>query len=364
MQHTIQLPTIDARYNLITYRLNFKQIVFTLGYRCNLNCPSCFLGNKLNDHKSVIIFKDALDVIESTAALQTIGTIAFVGGEPFLYYDLMLKIASYSWEHYQCALNISTNATWANSKKKAWTLLQPLIDRGLKWILVSIDDFHIKSANLESIINCLSVCLEAGLNVSVQTLQHLNAINSDTFKTKLSGYLDVEDINWISNPVTPIGNAAWKINKGDLLWHYNVPHGGCSAGEVLNVQPNGEVKPCCGAGLSSDRLTIGHIKKQSIYEMVKKAEADVILNMLIAFQGPRGIANLLEKEGYSNLIACHSPFSDACYACHVFLNDRNILNVIDNISITRKVQTLIQRIVSCQGIHLMQKCSQEHSEIG
>jgi len=360
MQNSIQLLAIDSKYNSIQYRLHFDQLVLTLGYRCNLNCPSCFIGEKLNDHESVISYEDAIQAIESTAALQTVGSVAFVGGEPFLYYDLMLKIASYTWKHYQCQLNVSTNATWAKSIEQARVLIQPLLDRGLRWILVSLDEFHIKSGRLACVANCLSVCMEAGLEVSIQTLQHLKAIDTATFRNKLSEYLEVDSINWITNPVSAIGNAAVRIKREYMQWYDSIPEGGCSAGEILNLQPDGDIKPCCGAGLLSKRLSLGNIKHHSIYEMVKKAEVDPILNLLVSSQGPIGLAKLLEKRGYSQLVERHAPFTDACYACHAFLEDQEILDVLEEVSLPQRIEIFLQRIINLHGIDILQKVSQGH----
>ena len=109
------------------YGNQFKELVLTVGYRCNLRCKSCFIGEKLNDKNTSLTYDDCVGIIESAAKLQTINSVAFVGGEPFLYYPLMLRVASYLYNHYRCPLNVSTNATWSKTKKQTEQLLDPCL---------------------------------------------------------------------------------------------------------------------------------------------------------------------------------------------------------------------------------------------
>lgn len=331
------------------FGLAFGQLVLTLGYRCNMLCKSCFIGDKLFDDKTALTYEEAIQIIESAARLQTIRSVAFVGGEPFVYYKLMLRIAAYVHRHYRCPLNVTTNGSWAKTHNSTRRLLDPLHDLGLGWLMLSLDQYHLEFGAIDQASNCLERALELDINTSVQVIRRKGAPRAKDFCEALKGRLDVSRVQWIENPCSAIGNAKTMLRAEDLEWHEDIPPGGCNAGEILNIQPDGEIKPCCGAGLMSKRLSLGNAKHQMVHEQVHRAEADSLINCLIANQGPRGLARLLRDAGRGDLVDRHAPFTDACHACHAFLSDPETLQVLESILKGREVEMLADRVLSVHG---------------
>lgn len=343
--------TKDANAN--PFRLTFDQLVLTLGYRCNMVCKSCFIGEKLFDHETQLTYEDAIRVIESAARLQTIGTIAFVGGEPFIFYKLMLKIGAYIHAHYGCPLNVTTNGSWAKSPEAARKLLSPLRNVGLGWLMLSLDQYHLEHASLDQAMHCLNGSLDYGINTAVQVIRRVGAPTAKDFKEMLTDRVDVDRIEWIENPCSAIGNAASMLGREQLEWYDDIPPGGCNAGEILNIQPDGEIKPCCGSGLMAKRLSLGNAKTEDVDRQVRAAETDGILNSLIAEQGPRGLARLLREAGRADLVERHAPFTDACYACHAFMTDPEVLELLETLVERRTVPLLASRVLSQHGPEIM-----------
>jgi MoaA/NifB/PqqE/SkfB family radical SAM enzyme len=82
--------------------------------------------------------KDALDEIRK---IETVDTVSFEGGEPFLYFPLLLESIKLATEKgFNTA--IETNTYWATSEEDAAIWLQPLHEAGLQVIEVSDDSFH------------------------------------------------------------------------------------------------------------------------------------------------------------------------------------------------------------------------------
>lgn len=351
----------DAPPDLRNFRLQFDQLVLTLGYRCNMFCSSCFIGERLHDHETELTYEDCVEAIESAARLKTIGSVAFVGGEPFVYYKLMLRVAAYVHRHYQCPLNVTTNASWGKSPEMVQRLLDPLHALGLRWMLVSLDEYHLEFGTIRQAALCLDRAVGLGIDTSVQVILRKGGPRAADFREELASEIDVDAIKWIENPCSAIGNAETLLEPEDLTWHARVPVGGCNAGEILNVQPDGEVKPCCGAGLMSDRLSLCNAKTESIYKGVQKAEVDPLLNSLIAHQGPRELEAMLIEAGREDLVERHAPFTDACHACHSFLNDEETLQVIEDQLAGRVEEMLINRVLALRSAEIMQHVSQAPS---
>jgi MoaA/NifB/PqqE/SkfB family radical SAM enzyme len=321
-----------------------------------MRCKSCFIGEKLNDKNTSLTYDDCVGIIESAAKLQTINSVAFVGGEPFLYYPLMLRVASYLYNHYMCPLNVSTNATWSKTKKQTEQLLDPLFERGLRHLMVSLDDYHLESISIKYAANCIRHCQKIGIATSVQVLQRKGGSKAEDFKKKLSNDdILVDEINWYESPCSALGNARTMIKKEELEWYWEIPEGGCSAGKILNIQPDGRIKPCCGAGLMADRLSLGNIKTENVYDVVQKSEVDTIVNSLIAEQGPRGLANELYQRDKADQLIRHGPFTDACHACFAMLTDPEILTLLEKFTKNNRIELLAQRVISLHGNKILQE---------
>jgi hypothetical protein len=80
-------------------------------------------------------------VIDEAKEIGTIEWIYFEGGEPFLYYPLMLKGIELSREA-GLRVGVVTNAYGAISDEDADLWLRPLADLGLSYLSVSDDTFH------------------------------------------------------------------------------------------------------------------------------------------------------------------------------------------------------------------------------
>ncbi|MBL3565353.1 4Fe-4S cluster-binding domain-containing protein [Rhodovulum sulfidophilum] len=331
------------------YSLTFRQLVLTLGYRCNMVCKSCFIGDKLNDHETQLSHDQAIEIIESAAKLQSIRAIAFVGGEPFVFYKRMLSIAAYVSRHYGCDLNVTTNGSFAKSDAQARKLLTPLHKFGLRWLLLSLDSYHLEHMLLDQAKRCLNASIELGIDTSVQVICRKGAPDRNEFRDMMRGEVDVDAIDWIENPCAAVGNAATMLNSEEMEWHEEIPMGGCNAGEYLNIQPDGEIKPCCGAGLMAPALSIGNAKSGDLAQAVEKANASGLVNSLISNQGPRGFADILRREDRAELLERHAPFTEACHACHALLTDPEVVEVLEATFAKDQIALIASRVLTEHG---------------
>lgn len=111
-----------------------------LTYECNFECDHCFLhcgpfvrGTFTLERLSALFAE--IDKINS------IEWVYFEGGEPFLYYPLMLEGIRMAKERGLKA-GIVSNAYWATSPADAQLWLKPLAHLGIDDLSLSSDDFH------------------------------------------------------------------------------------------------------------------------------------------------------------------------------------------------------------------------------
>jgi len=113
---------------------------FLLTYTCSYECDHCFLYCSPQS-VGTFTFNQVKDVLKECGEIGTITRIYFEGGEPFLFYPLLLKGVRTAVEA-GFKVGIVTNCYWATSPPDAEIWLKPLIDAGLTDISLSDDSFH------------------------------------------------------------------------------------------------------------------------------------------------------------------------------------------------------------------------------
>jgi len=115
-------------------------IHFLLSYKCNLECDHCFVYSGPRA-EGTFSLSQIRKVLEEAVKTGTIEWVFFEGGEPSLYYPLMLegiKIA----RNMGFKTGIVTNAYWATCEEDAELWLRPIAELGVTDLAVSKDAFH------------------------------------------------------------------------------------------------------------------------------------------------------------------------------------------------------------------------------
>jgi hypothetical protein len=115
-------------------------IHFLLSYKCDSECDHCFVYGS-PQAKGTFTLNQMKRIFDELPEIQTIKSVYFEGGEPFLFYPLMyegIKIA----HDMGFKTGIVTNGYWATSEEDAELWLKPLRDLGVSDISVSDDAFH------------------------------------------------------------------------------------------------------------------------------------------------------------------------------------------------------------------------------
>ena len=111
-----------------------------LTYQCTFECDHCFLYSSPFSEGTMTL-RTIQQVLEEAGKTGSVKWIYFEGGEPFLYYPLLLegvKIARLAGFQ----VGIVTNAYWATSEEDAEIWLKPLQNLGLDYLSISDDSFH------------------------------------------------------------------------------------------------------------------------------------------------------------------------------------------------------------------------------
>lgn len=112
---------------------------FLLTYQCNYSCDHCFVWGDPRQGGTMTL-KDIRNILVQAGEIPSMRDIYFEGGEPFLYYPVMLRGIELAVERGYSA-GVVTNAYWATDTGDAEEWLRPLAGL-VKDLSVSSDLYH------------------------------------------------------------------------------------------------------------------------------------------------------------------------------------------------------------------------------
>ena len=120
--------------------MNLKGIHFLLTYTCNYTCEHCFLYCSPNS-KGTFTLDQIRSILLEATKIGTVEWIYFEGGEPFLFYPIMLEGMKLA-KSLSFKIGLVTNSYWATSIEDAEIWLKPLSEIGIDSADISDDLFH------------------------------------------------------------------------------------------------------------------------------------------------------------------------------------------------------------------------------
>jgi organic radical activating enzyme len=137
---------------------------FLLTYMCNMECDHCFVYSS-PDSKGTFTINQIREALEELTKIVTVEWVYFEGGEPFLFYPLMvegIKIANTMG----FKTGVVTNAYWVTSEDDAMLWLKPLHELGISDLSISDDKFHYEEEKDNPAKMALAAANKLGMPVS------------------------------------------------------------------------------------------------------------------------------------------------------------------------------------------------------
>jgi hypothetical protein len=138
-------------------------IHFLLTYMCNSECDHCFVYSS-PQAQGTFTLKQIRDVLAEAARIGAVEWVYFEGGEPFLFYPLMLEGLRIARDM-DFRTGVVTNAYWAISDQDAELYLKPLQERQVADVSVSDDKFHYADEGVTPSKRAIVAAKRIGLSV-------------------------------------------------------------------------------------------------------------------------------------------------------------------------------------------------------
>lgn len=282
-------------------------IHFLLSYMCNQECDDCFVyGGPYA--KGTFTLKQVQEVLSEAVKIGTVEWVYFEGGEPFLFYPIMLEGVKIA-RKFGFKVGIVTNGYYGTSVEDSELWLEPLSKLGISDLSVSDDSFHYDEVNDNPPKHVLTAAKKLGLPVGSICIE----------KPKIEEGFDKEQEKGepvVGGGVMFRGRAVEKLVNGlPKRWWEELsecPFEDLKEPKRVHIDSFGNVHICQG-------LCMGNIWETPLSKLVEEYNADShpVCGPL-ARGGPALLAkecNLQHEEKYVD--ECHF-----CYSLRLALLDR------------------------------------------
>jgi MoaA/NifB/PqqE/SkfB family radical SAM enzyme len=259
---------------------------FLVTYQCTQECDHCFVFSSPRA-RAVFSGNRLTELIEQCRAVGTVEWVFFEGGEPFLYYPVLMRGVRRAAQ-LGFRVGIVTNAYWATSLDDALLCLETLGPGCVQELSLSSDDLHhgADPVALKRIDDATAAADRLGIPVSTIRVEHPVPDGGDVmFRGRAA------DVLTAGLPRSPA--SAFRA----------CPHEPLAAPERVHVDPLGLVHVCQG-------ITIGNAFETPLDEILQRYHptSHAIVGPLLR-GGPAELARAVE------FAAGGSGYADACHLC-------------------------------------------------
>jgi len=285
--------------------VNLTGLHLLLTYQCNYECDHCFVWGSPSQ-KGVMTLAQVRDICRQAQRLGTVEWIYLEGGEPFLYYPVMVRAAQEAAQR-GLRVGIVTNDYWATTVEDAVEWLKPLAGV-VQDLSISTDLFHYDSVMSTHARSALTAAERLG--IPTDTIICEVPEGTAGYPAQPRG----EPVE--SGAIMFKGRAAVKLVEGVARrpWYEfdECPHETLDDPGRVHVDHLGHLHICQG-------LTMGSLFERPLGEIVAAydPQAHPIVGPLLE-GGPAALVeryNLVHEDAYVD--ACH-----LCYEARGMLRER------------------------------------------
>ncbi len=257
-----------------------------LTYQCNFECDHCFVWGGPRQSGTMRL-GDVHEILQQAEALSTVEWIYFEGGEPFLYYPVLVRsVEEAAARGFQ--VGIVTNSYWATEVEDARVWLQPL--QGLiQDLSVSSDLYHWDEMLSRNVRNAEEAAEQLGIPIGT-----ISVAQPDEESASLASLMFR-------------GRAAEKLAPGAPHHPWQIftacPYEDLRDPGRAHIDPLGNVHLCQG-------ISLGNLFRTPLAEICARYEPDTH-----PITGPLlhgGPAELVRRYGVSP----DEAYADACHLCY------------------------------------------------
>lgn len=285
---------------LIGVMLVLKGVHFLLTYRCDLECDHCFVWGSPKA-KGVFTLKQIRNILAEAKKLGTVDSIAIEGGEPFLYYPIMIKTAEAA-SKLGFRVEILSNCYWATNPEDAQEWLLPIAKAKNTRLGVSSDFYHGEDWATSEAKSAIKAAKALNLKVGINTVKY-QTTEVPTAPAEIEGVKvgALWEIMYRGRAASKLVEKAIKRSWREFT---KCPYEDFVKQERVHIDPLGYVHVCQG-------IAIGNAWQKPFSKII--GEYNPYENSILEPLIRGGPAALVEEFRVMH----EESYADACHLCYV-----------------------------------------------
>jgi len=278
------------------------QLHILITYMCTMSCEHCFVCSSPQS-KGTFTPSQITALLDQADALGTVDKIYFEGGEPFLFYPVLLNgIRQARSRGY--SVGIVTNGYFATAEENARCFLEPFPDLGVAGISISDDVFHFEDREKNAARCAFRTAKEMGLPAAILALDP-GASGPETRGSPREEKKGVVNGGGIMFRGRAAGKLSRYADAHDWKKFTTCPYEDLKDPSRLHVDAYGNLQICQG-------ICMGNIWEHPLEELVRdySPSGHPICGPLL--EG--GPAQLARELGYT---PPSTGVADACHLCYL-----------------------------------------------
>lgn len=273
-------------------------IHFLLTYTCLFECDHCFLYCSPGSEGTFTI-EQIENVLDEAEKAGSVNSIYLEGGEPFLFYPVMLEAARLAVQK-KMTFGIVTNAYWATSVRDAEIWLRPFAELGIADLSISEDELHGSTSEGGSTSHACEAAIKLGIPKGKICIDKPVVVKRDKDDESRGKPIVGGDVQFRGRAAANLIEGLPRIPSQKFD---NCPHEELVDPGRVHVDPFGNVFICQG-------LSMGNMWQTPLSELIKNydAHSHPIIGPLVK-GGPYELARKYD-------VPIEDGYVDACHMCY------------------------------------------------
>lgn len=304
-------------------------LTIMLTNQCPLRCAHC--GPRSGPGE-----KGAIDLETITAALdeaqaRSFRMVNFSGGEPFILGQALIDFVRAAAER-SLIPRITTGAYWSKTAEAAFKRLSPLVDAGLRQLIVSCSDAHREFVPLNNVIEAARAAARLGVEVYLALGTSRTSSTSSISICQAFEAAGVVPPRIYDSPLIPFGRASENTAADDLLLQpvRNFSGPCLSLTENPTIHADGQVTGCAVVfGRECPPLTFGRLQDNSFGEILDRMNNEP----LAAWIHRIGVVELKQLIEANSSIRFDEHYVNICHLCGTIMNHPEALKLLESLGL-------------------------------
>ncbi len=277
--------------------LVLKGVHFLLTYRCDLECDHCFVWGSPKA-KGVFTLKQIRNILTEAKKLGTVNFVSIEGGEPFLYYPIMIKTLQEA-VNLGFHVEILSNCYWATCQEDAVEWLLPIANARNVKLSLSSDLYHGESWESEQVRNAVKAAKALNIEADVISVKY-PGIEPPPSSEMEGAKVDFWTLMYRGRAYSKLTEKTEKKNWREFT---KCPYEDFTNQKRVHVDPLGYVHVCQG-------ISIGNAWQKTLSKIIE--EYDPYENPILGPLVHGGPTTLVEKFNLPH----DEVYADACHLCY------------------------------------------------